>query len=108
MVILLSKEKDVSPLFCRHTSPDFQCYRVFQRLTVELTGRREFIQPAPDESSYKTRPRRSRPTICWAGRGSYFDPAKNQRLPDGSFTAAASNSSSPSPQGRSEGSMIVV
>jgi hypothetical protein len=44
----------------------------------------------------------------WAGRGTYFGPAKNQRLPDGSFTPAASNSSSPSPQGRSEGSIIDV
>src|SRR5260370_25389214 len=33
--------------------------------TAELTRRREFIQASPDESSYETRPRRSRPTICY-------------------------------------------
>src|SRR5436309_11654144 len=32
--------------------------------TVELTRRREFNQASPDESSYETRSRRSRPTIC--------------------------------------------
>jgi len=31
---------------------------------VELTRRREFNQASPDESSYETRSRRSRPTIC--------------------------------------------
>jgi hypothetical protein len=31
-----------------------------------LTRRREFNQAAPEESSYETRPRRSRPTICYA------------------------------------------
>jgi len=34
--------------------------------TVELTRRREFIQAAPDESSYETRSRRLRSTIYWA------------------------------------------
>src|SRR5258708_25957702 len=33
--------------------------------TSELTRRREFNQASPDQSSYKTRCRRSRPTICW-------------------------------------------
>ena len=33
-------------------------------LTAELTRRREFIQASPDQSSYETRSRRSRPTIC--------------------------------------------
>jgi len=28
--------------------------------------RREFIQASPDQLSYETRSRRSRPTICWA------------------------------------------
>src|SRR5947209_9822792 len=37
--------------------------------TVELTRRREFIQASPDESSYETRSRRSRPTICSAAFG---------------------------------------
>src|SRR5438067_12583327 len=36
------------------------------RRTSELTRRREFIQASPDQSSYETRSRRSRPTICWA------------------------------------------
>ena len=35
-------------------------------LTSELTRRRESNQASPDESSYETRPRRSRPTICYA------------------------------------------
>ena len=35
-------------------------------LTVELTRRREFIQPSPDQASYKARNRRSRPTNCSA------------------------------------------
>src|ERR1051325_10913749 len=34
-------------------------------LTVELTRRRDFFQPSPDQSSYETRSRRSRPTICY-------------------------------------------
>src|SRR6266404_5134230 len=37
-----------------------------RRITFELTRRREFNQASPDESSYETRYRRSRPTICWA------------------------------------------
>src|SRR5438270_13748369 len=36
------------------------------RPTVELTRRRDFTPPSPNESSYETRSRRSRPTICWA------------------------------------------
>src|SRR5437762_13675813 len=39
-----------------------------KRRTVELTRRREFNQASPDESSYETRSRRSRPTICWVRR----------------------------------------
>src|SRR5438046_5909759 len=35
-----------------------------KHITFELTRRREFNQASPDESSYKTRSRRSRPTIC--------------------------------------------
>jgi len=34
--------------------------------TVELTQRREFSQVSPNQSSYKKRFRRSRPTICSA------------------------------------------
>src|SRR5438045_229577 len=33
--------------------------------TVELRRRRESKHPPPHQVSYKTRPRRSRPTICW-------------------------------------------
>ncbi len=33
-------------------------------LTSELTRRRDFIQPSPDESSYETRSRRSHPPFC--------------------------------------------
>ena len=33
------------------------------RPTVELTRRRDLNQAPPDELSYETRPRRSRPTI---------------------------------------------
>jgi hypothetical protein len=33
-------------------------------ITVELTRWREFNQASPDQSSYKTRSRRSRPTTC--------------------------------------------
>ncbi|MDX6559965.1 MAG: pyridoxine 5-phosphate synthase [Blastocatellia bacterium] len=36
--------------------------------TAELTRRREFIQASPDESSYETGFRRSRPTICYPAR----------------------------------------
>ena len=35
-------------------------------LMIELTGRREFNQASPDESSCETGCRRSCPTICWA------------------------------------------
>jgi len=47
-------------------------------ITFELTRRREFIQPSPDESSCETRSRRSRPTICYAavdlmGASSFMD-----------------------------------
>jgi hypothetical protein len=35
-------------------------------ITAELTGRREIIQASPDQATYKTRNRRSGPTICWA------------------------------------------
>src|SRR5207237_7630113 len=38
----------------------------------------------------------------------YFGPARNQLLPHGSFTPAARIISSPSPQGRSEGSIREV
>src|SRR5438874_582486 len=34
-------------------------------ITSELTRRREFIQASPDQLSYETRSRRSRPTICY-------------------------------------------
>src|SRR5258708_29025027 len=34
-------------------------------LTLELTRRREFNQASPDQLSYQTRSRRSRPTICY-------------------------------------------
>src|SRR5438270_8452655 len=34
------------------------------QLTAEWTRRREFIQASPDQLSYETRFRRSRPTIC--------------------------------------------
>jgi hypothetical protein len=37
-----------------------------KRLTSELTRRRDFNQESPDELSYETRSRRSRPTICSA------------------------------------------
>src|SRR5436190_23998878 len=33
--------------------------------TSELTRRRESKDPSPHQASYKTRSRRSRPTICW-------------------------------------------
>src|SRR5712692_9734224 len=33
--------------------------------TAELTRRRDFTQASPDQLSYETRSRRSRPTICW-------------------------------------------
>src|SRR5437588_1576771 len=36
------------------------------QLTAEWTRRREFIQASPDQLSYETRSRRSRPTICSA------------------------------------------
>ena len=32
----------------------------------KLMRRRDFIQPSPDQLSYETRSRRSRPTSCWA------------------------------------------
>jgi len=41
-------------------------------ITSELTRRREFNQASPDESSCKTRPRRSRPTICYAAMQSEY------------------------------------
>ena len=50
-------------------------------ITSELTRRREFIQPSPDQSSYKTRHRRSRPTICSArlGGAKHMPPEKERR-----------------------------
>src|SRR6266498_1190785 len=47
--------KDVSTL----------CFVSKSRRTFELTRRREFNQVSPDGSSCETRPRRSRPTICY-------------------------------------------
>ncbi len=38
--------------------------------TFELTRRRESKHPPPHQVSYKTRYRRSRPTICYARAGS--------------------------------------
>src|SRR5213593_1153038 len=40
--------------------------RIISRRTVELTRRRESKHPSPHQVSYKTRSRRSRPTICYA------------------------------------------
>jgi hypothetical protein len=40
------------------------------RITVELTRRREFNQASPDQLSYETRSRRSRPTIRYAAPSS--------------------------------------
>ena len=37
-------------------------------ITVELTRRRESKHRPPDKASYETRPRRSRPTICYTAR----------------------------------------
>src|SRR5205809_5743278 len=52
-------------------------------ITVELTRRREFTNASPDESSYETRSRRSRPTICCAAaadgsRALCFIPARGE------------------------------
>ena len=43
--------------------------------TFELTGRRDFIQPSPDQSRCKRRNRRSGPTICSAA----FQPSVNAK-----------------------------
>ncbi len=51
--------------------PKMRPFTVFKKrrgITVELTRRREFNQASPDQLSYETRSRRSRPTICSAVR----------------------------------------
>src|ERR1041384_2981323 len=47
--------------------------------TVELTRRREFIQASPDQLSYETRSRRSRPTICSVASNSKTPVIKRDR-----------------------------
>src|SRR6266704_6007529 len=44
----------------------FSLVRRISNPTSELTRRRDFTQPSPDQLSYETCSRRSRPTICWA------------------------------------------
>ena len=48
-------------LFCLLTTRSVE-----SGITVELTGRREFTQAAPEELSCETGYRRSGPTICYA------------------------------------------
>jgi hypothetical protein len=55
-----------SQLRFRHQNLAEALYTVNSGLTTKLTGRREFTTAAPDESSCKTRTRRSGPTICLA------------------------------------------
>jgi hypothetical protein len=52
-------------------------------ITSELTRRREFNQASPDESSYKTRSRRSRPTICWVAPRQEIHLRRSRRSGDG-------------------------
>ena len=43
-----------------------QVHEIIWRITVELTRRRASKRPPLNQSSYETRSRRSRPTICYA------------------------------------------
>src|SRR5262249_12598216 len=40
-------------------------------ITLELTRRRDFTNASPDQLCYKTRSRRSRPTICYAAANGF-------------------------------------
>jgi hypothetical protein len=54
----------VTPIAITQNIFSMPSMREIRGITVELTRRRAFNQASPDQLSYETRSRRSRPTIC--------------------------------------------